>query len=460
LKTSQNFGNQGDPAWAGAGVIAADSPNAGAKDLIPVALTGGQVAFNIGDGVSDNTLNSGATVNDDTWHHVVVTRNVSTGERQIFIDGTLDSSDIASTMLLDSPVLLTIGAKSDASDPDPSSPDYNGSNGYEGLLDDVQIYNRVLTSDEVAYLHQNPGATLGGTTITPYPVDVNLQFGINRSQDPNWGEIYGGGVSFNSVNPAPTTTNSVHSPHDYFITETYPGGGWGSGAVLTSLDQVINEFTNGLWKIYINQGSPTQQVYSFQVSISGLDTNLLKAVKIFSPTNGAQNVATNPVYYWTGLTNFSTLQIELLSGPVAFPPVTATNWPSAPKLNYGPNRFDVDYNSNNFPGVTFTTPVDAFSNPVRTWTTTVTLTSEAFDNFVVGPNPTQLINAQRAGTNFQFSFLSQTGVTNSVQYRTNLVLGNWLTYSNVTGNGSLKTIPIPISVFNGAKQGFIRISSQ
>jgi hypothetical protein len=47
-----------------------------------------------------------------------------------------------------------------------------------------------------------------------------------------------------------------------------------------------------------------------------------------------------------------------------------------------------------------------------------------------------------------------------VQYRTNLVLGNWLTYSNVTGNGSLKTIPIPISVFNGSKQGFVRISSQ
>ena len=133
------------------GVIAADSPNYGAKDLIPVALTGGQVAFNIGDGVSDNTLNSSATINDDTWHHVVVTRNLSTGERQIFIDGNLDSSDTASTVLLDSPVLLTIGAKSDASDPDPSSPDYNGSNGYEGLLDDIQIYNRVLTSDEVAY---------------------------------------------------------------------------------------------------------------------------------------------------------------------------------------------------------------------------------------------------------------------------------------------------------------------
>jgi hypothetical protein len=226
------------------------------------------------------------------------------------------------------------------------------------------------------------------------------------------------------------------------------------------LDEVLDECTNGLWKIYINQGSPTQQVYSFRVSISGLDTNLLAAVQIFSPTNGALDVATNPVFDWTGPSNFSTLQIELLSGPMVFPPVTTTNWPSAPALSNGSDRFDVDYNSNNFPGVTFTVPVDTSSNQVRTWTTTVTLSTEAFDYFFVGPNPTQIISVQPADTNFQFSFLSQTGVTNSIQCRTNLAVGNWLTYSNVTGDGSLKTIPIPISVFNGAPQGFVRISSQ
>ena len=461
LKTSQNFGSQNDYAWEGAGVIAADSPNAGAKDLIPVALTGGQVAFNIGDGVSDNTLNSSATVNDDTWHHVVVTRNVSTGERQIFIDGTLDSSDVASTVLLNSPVLLTIGAKSDASDPDPASPDYNGSNGYEGLLDDVQIYNRVLTSDEVAFLYNNPGATLTSTTNTPYPVDVSLQFSFIRSQDPNYGEIYGAGVSFNSVSPDPTTTNSVHSPNDYFVTETYPGGGLGSGAILSSLDQVINEFTNGLWKIYINQDSPTQQVYSFQVSISGLDTNVLRAVKIFSPTNGAVDVRANVPFYWNGPTNFSSLSLDLAGVVnVLSLPVTATNWAAAPTLSNGNQFFDLNYNSNNFPGVTFTTPVDASANPVRTWSATVNLSSEAFSLFFVGPNPVQLTQPKLAGTNFQFTFLSQTGVTNSVQYRTNLVLGSWLTYSNVIGDGSLKTIPIPTSKFNGSKQGFIRMLLQ
>ena len=129
-------------------------------------------------------------------------------------------------------------------------------------------------------------------------------------------------------------------------------------------------------------------------------------------------------------------------------------------MSNGSQFFDLNYNSNNFPGVTFTTPVDASSNPLRTWSTVVNLSSEAFSLFFVGPNPTQLTNAQYIGTNFQFSFLSQAGVTNRVQYRTNLVLGNWLTYSNVTGDGSLKTIPIPISVFNGSKQGFVRISSQ
>ena len=40
------------------------------------------------------------------------------------------------------------------------------------------------------------------------------------------------------------------------------------------------------------------------------------------------------------------------------------------------------------------------------------------------------------------------------------VLGIWLTYSNVTGDGTLKTIPIPLSVFSPSKQGFIRVSSQ
>ena len=75
--------------------------------------------------------------------------------------------------------------------------------------------------------------------------------------------------------------------------------------------------------------------------------------------------------------------------------------------------------------------------------------------------PVTLLNPQNSGVNFQFQFLSQSGFTHAVQYSTNLVAGgNWQTYSNVTGDGTLKTIPIPLSVFNPSKQGFVRVQTQ
>ncbi|HVU08389.1 MAG TPA: LamG domain-containing protein [Verrucomicrobiae bacterium] len=462
VKTTDDSSYQGDVAWDGACIVSADSPNDLENgDIIPVALTGGQVAFNTGSPENgDDTLNSSVLVNDGQWHHIVVMRNQLTGEKDIYIDGELDNSDFDTTNLLTDPQLLTIGCKADASNSDPDSPTYTGSNGYTGLVDDIQIYNRVLSPDEVLSLYNNPGSTAGGSSYTPYPVDVSLQFSITRSQDPYWGDYYSAGVSFNSVSPAATTTNSVHSPHDYFSTETFPSGGSGSGAILYSLGDVLNELTNGFWKIYINQGSPTQQVYSFQMSVTGLDTNLLPVVSVFSPTNGAINVATNPIFYWNGPTNYSTLLVDLLSGPVATLPVTATNWPNAPTLNYGSDRFDVDYTSNNFPGVTFTTPVDASSNPVRTWSATLNLSTISFNNFTVGapaPLPVNLINLHQTGQNLQFGFQTLAGRPHTIQTRTNLSLGVWIDLTNFVGDGSLQQFVFPAT--NSPAQ-FFRVNTQ
>lgn len=87
-------------------------------------------------------------------------------------------------------------------------------------------------------------------------------------------------------------------------------------------------------------------------------------------------------------------------------------------------------------------------------------------------NGTNLINAltvplmfnllipQTDGTNFQFQFLSQVGFTHAAQYRTNFVSGSWRTYTNVTGNGTVKMISIPLSVFGSSLQGFVRVVTQ
>jgi hypothetical protein len=172
VKTSQSVGSPGDMAYWGAAIVSADIVTGDAGDAVPIALTAGQVAFNTGDGFTDQTLNSSATVNDNAWHHLVVTRSQATGQKQIYIDGAFDNSELGTTALLNGPQLLTIGAKSDAAYPDPASPDSYGSQGYEGFLDDLQIYKRVLSPSEIAYLHAHPGLTVPSTTI-PLGVALN-----------------------------------------------------------------------------------------------------------------------------------------------------------------------------------------------------------------------------------------------------------------------------------------------
>jgi hypothetical protein len=464
VKTTDDSGYQGDDAWDGACIVSADIPNSLVNgDIVPVALTGGQVAFNTGSPGNDDTMNSQALVNDGQWHHIVVMRNQPTGEKDIYVDGVLDTSDFDTTNLLTDPQILTIGCKADASNSDPEGPSYTGSNGYTGLVDDLQLYNRILSPNEVSYLYNNPGATAGSFSFTPYPVDISLHVFIQRSQDPNEGEYYSAGVSFDSVSPSPTTTNSVSSPNGYYSTETDPYSGSGSSVLSSSLGDVLNEITNGSWKIYINQSSPTQEVYSFQVSVKGLDTNLLAATKILYPTNGSTSVLPNASFFWHGPTNFSILDVGLFTGPdtdVSLP-ITATNWTPSQAMTNGSQTFFVSYNFNNFTNITFTTPVDASLNPIHSWNATGMLNSEAFSAFVVsGPASVRLVSAKNTGGNFQFSFNSQTGYTNTVQYRTNLTLGTWQTYSKITGDGTLKNVSVPNSVFNGAKQGFIRIITQ
>jgi subtilase family serine protease len=81
-------------------------------------------------------------------------------------------------------------------------------------------------------------------------------------------------------------------------------------------------------------------------------------------------------------------------------------------------------------------------------------------NALTVPLTVNLLIPHTVGTNFQFQFLSQVGFTHAVQYGTNLVLGGWQSYTNVTGDGTLKTISIPLSIFSPSKQGFVRVLTQ
>jgi hypothetical protein len=170
IKTTQTYGSDGEPAYAGAGIVAADIPGQ-YDDIVPAALDGGEIGFNTGP--DDDTLNSVTDINDGNYHHVVITRNQATGEKRIYIDGALNNNDFDNTLLLNDPKLVAIGCAIDASQSNPD--DANPSQFFQGLLDDIQLYSVVLSASQVAQLYANPGSTVStGPDFNPALNTTNL----------------------------------------------------------------------------------------------------------------------------------------------------------------------------------------------------------------------------------------------------------------------------------------------
>jgi len=66
VNTSLTSGNDGDPAWLDAGIVAADVPGQ-FNDIIPIAQTGGAITFATG-GANDDDLPSTIDINDGNYH--------------------------------------------------------------------------------------------------------------------------------------------------------------------------------------------------------------------------------------------------------------------------------------------------------------------------------------------------------------------------------------------------------
>jgi subtilase family serine protease len=81
-------------------------------------------------------------------------------------------------------------------------------------------------------------------------------------------------------------------------------------------------------------------------------------------------------------------------------------------------------------------------------------------NALTVPQAVNLMVPPTAGTDFQVEFVSQYGFTHVVQWRTNLLSGSWQAYTNVPGDGTSKTISLPLSLFGPSPQGFVRVLSQ
>ncbi len=115
---------------------------------------------------SDPVLAAGETV------HVAVSFSNSPGSRRVAI--YVDGVEVAAK---DNPIVLS---------DDRSNPfyvgSYGGALGFDGRIDDFQIYGRALTAEDVALLRDNPGETLG--TLTEVDSDAD---GLTDAQEAELG---------------------------------------------------------------------------------------------------------------------------------------------------------------------------------------------------------------------------------------------------------------------------------
>ena len=126
--------------------------NAGGQAMDAVA---NRLGFEVKGSGGSGIAKSGITINDAKWHNIVGTRSGTV--TTIYVDGVSKGASTASGST-DKAIALTIGNRPTA-----------GNRAFSGTIDDVRIYNRALSSDEVKRLY-NLGATSHiSTTIRTNP---------------------------------------------------------------------------------------------------------------------------------------------------------------------------------------------------------------------------------------------------------------------------------------------------
>jgi len=115
--------------------------------LLPITKASGSVVICIKGTCSRDTM-SPTSINDDVWHYSTIVRSGSTSTVKLYIDGAFDSewnSSPTGNLFIEG---LVIGADQDC---------VNGcwapNEDFNGVIDDVRIYNRALSESEIQQLY-------------------------------------------------------------------------------------------------------------------------------------------------------------------------------------------------------------------------------------------------------------------------------------------------------------------
>lgn len=215
-----SFGNSDYTAAAWVKTTTTKAYLIGNGDNSDLRIFGGKAFFGIytNSGARFNNLQGSRAVNDNQWHFIVGIRKGNS--MQIFVDGSLDNSISISGE-------ANVGYQTLAIRHGGSNKDY-----YNGLLDEVYVFNRAITAEEVRLLYLgNTGDTLPPTVAVTSPTSGATVSGstvISATASDNVGII---GVQFklDGVNFGSEVTNSPYGVS--WNTAQFPNGVYTLSAV-------------------------------------------------------------------------------------------------------------------------------------------------------------------------------------------------------------------------------------
>ncbi len=206
VKTTQTAGT--GQWYNGRGLVDGDVPF-NSNDF-GTALVGGKFAFGVGN--PDTTILSITSIDDGAWHQCVATRQQSTGIISVYVDGSLQATGIGTRNSLNAPAHLLFGAIA------------SGGGYFNGSLDEIRIFARTLSSNEVAALYLStqfpPSAAPADLTATAR----NGQVQLNWSESPATSSynikrsLINGGpyVTITNVSTAGYTDTTVANNRTYY----------------------------------------------------------------------------------------------------------------------------------------------------------------------------------------------------------------------------------------------------
>lgn len=302
IKSTQSF-QQVTATYDGTGIIWSDVGGA-ANDFVfgGTRSAGGvnRLSFFVGSG--NATISGNQEISTGQWVHLAVTRNANSGEVKLYVNGLLDATGTAGLATLNSNPNIHIGG--------------NTLDGryFNGSIDDVRLYARVLTQPEIATLLTTTAPTLLLTTpvgtvtnsflVTATFSEVISGFAADDVVVVNGyaGPISGsGGVYSFSVTPTAPGPVTVRIPANRVIDENSNGNVASSDLLVTATDDLIPSLgLVGYWAF-----NETNGTIAFDLSSSsnnGTLVNLNSGNRVsavwgngifFNGTNGSVTLSNN-----------------------------------------------------------------------------------------------------------------------------------------------------------------------